>query len=408
MKLFISVILFFILSLNCYPLEKVQFELIPGKRITFLEIKNLTQTVNSRYIGLLSREERGILVTEDYGSTYEGSFYLSRSLKHDARFVEKPLERTEEVLLDYNISTGFTVRGDSVHPELQGFPVFPEDPVGQGEKWKSYSIRYVDPLEKGNPTAVSFYCEYEYSGLTEYTGREAHLIKAKYALRYKNESGNGDPELAEIKYAGHDVDIYVFTDYGGILIIDKLGIRGGTQEEYNYFDGTHVIQSGTIITWINASVTMNRTEIIEDFNRKIDKSITEDDILPGFDDKNIKVTEVEQGVKLELTDIHFVADKAEILPDEKERLDLIAELLKSVPDRTIHVIGHTARVGDISNEQELSEERAHTIVKELIKRGIPAKRFIYEGRGGTEPVGDNSTEEGRRKNRRVEIIILED
>jgi flagellar motor protein MotB len=52
-------------------------------------------------------------------------------------------------------------------------------------------------------------------------------------------------------------------------------------------------------------------------------------------------------------------------------------------------------------------ERAQRIVTELTNRGIPADRFIYKGSGGTKPVGDNSSEEGRRINRRVEITILE-
>jgi outer membrane protein OmpA-like peptidoglycan-associated protein len=56
---------------------------------------------------------------------------------------------------------------------------------------------------------------------------------------------------------------------------------------------------------------------------------------------------------------------------------------------------------------QLSVERAQSIIAELSARGIPADRFIYKGSGGTKPLGDNSSEEGRRLNRRVEITILE-
>jgi outer membrane protein OmpA-like peptidoglycan-associated protein len=56
---------------------------------------------------------------------------------------------------------------------------------------------------------------------------------------------------------------------------------------------------------------------------------------------------------------------------------------------------------------ELSVQRAKRMVDELVKRGISADRFLYKGWGGTRPLRDNATEEGRAQNRRVEITILE-
>ncbi len=56
----------------------------------------------------------------------------------------------------------------------------------------------------------------------------------------------------------------------------------------------------------------------------------------------------------------------------------------------------------------LSVKRAKTIVDYLVSQGISPKRFMYEGKGGTEPVAPNDTEENMAKNRRVEIIVLED
>ena len=72
---------------------------------------------------------------------------------------------------------------------------------------------------------------------------------------------------------------------------------------------------------------------------------------------------------------------------------------------TLLVEGHTAAVGKPTGEMNLSYLRAMTIIDELVARGI--KRDICEakGYGGTKPIGDNSTEEGRAKNRRVEIVV---
>ena len=69
--------------------------------------------------------------------------------------------------------------------------------------------------------------------------------------------------------------------------------------------------------------------------------------------------------------------------------------------------GHTASVGRPEGEQTLSEQRAKAIAQALSKRGIQAGKFICKGSGGTKPVADNSTAEGKAKNRRVEITILE-
>ena len=123
---------------------------------------------------------------------------------------------------------------------------------------------------------------------------------------------------------------------------------------------------------------------------------------------DIEVTETDQGVSLTLRALHFVPDQAVILPEDRPLLDVLADALGRIPDRTFLVRGHTADVGTAESQFLLSEERARVVAAELAERGIPADRFVFQGLGGTEPVGDNTTEEGRRMNRRVEIIILED
>ena len=70
------------------------------------------------------------------------------------------------------------------------------------------------------------------------------------------------------------------------------------------------------------------------------------------------------------------------------------------------VEGHTASVGKPIGEMNLSVERAGTIINQLVERGMNRNIFSYKGYGGTLPIGDNSTNEGRAQNRRVEIIII--
>lgn len=120
-----------------------------------------------------------------------------------------------------------------------------------------------------------------------------------------------------------------------------------------------------------------------------------------------QVEDTDKGVRLSVRDLKFVADSSQLLPQEKERLDAVAEVLKSVPGGTFLIEGHTAAVGRAAGEQQLSEERAQSIIKEMVKRGLKEEQFMFKGYGGTRPVGDNNTDAGRAANRRVEITILQ-
>lgn len=113
-----------------------------------------------------------------------------------------------------------------------------------------------------------------------------------------------------------------------------------------------------------------------------------------------------KGLKLTIYDIRFIADTAKILPEEHNRLDMIANALKLAgPDTHFRVQGHTASVGKPAGELNLSIERAETITQELIARGIAADHIESSGYGGTRPIASNETEVGRAQNRRVEIIL---
>ena len=126
---------------------------------------------------------------------------------------------------------------------------------------------------------------------------------------------------------------------------------------------------------------------------------------------DVKVKDEPPGMRISIHDLKFKADSAVLLPEETKRLDLLAQSLKKATlgtENTILVEGHTASVGKARGEQDLSVQRARAVVAEMVKRGVDEKLFTYRGYGGTRPVpgGDNSTEEGRALNRRVEITVI--
>ena len=79
-------------------------------------------------------------------------------------------------------------------------------------------------------------------------------------------------------------------------------------------------------------------------------------------------------------------------------------MLKQNPDLKVSVEGHTDNVGSDKSNKTLSENRAKSVMTALISGGIDKSRLSSKGWGETKPVGDNSTEDGRFKNRRVEIV----
>lgn len=103
-------------------------------------------------------------------------------------------------------------------------------------------------------------------------------------------------------------------------------------------------------------------------------------------------------------DIHFATAKADILPESQPVVAEIAAMLRKRPDLKVGVEGHTDDTGTPESNMTLSKVRAESVAAALKAAGIEASRLMPAGFGQTKPVADNRTEEGRAKNRRVEIV----
>lgn len=130
-----------------------------------------------------------------------------------------------------------------------------------------------------------------------------------------------------------------------------------------------------------------------------------------YDDKveDVDIRDASKGIQISVQNLKFVADSAELLGEETARLDELAEMIRAVTasqEYTVTVEGHTASVGKPTGELNLSIERAQAIIRAMEQRGIDTSGFTYRGYGGTVPLGDNDTAEGRAMNRRVEIMII--
>ena len=114
---------------------------------------------------------------------------------------------------------------------------------------------------------------------------------------------------------------------------------------------------------------------------------------------------IETTGSIALYGIFFDFDKAEVKPESLPTLEQMAKLLSDFPALKLHIVGHTDNVGDLEYNQKLSLTRAESVTKELIVRyAIAPDRLRAAGVGPLAPVASNRTEEGRAKNRRVELV----
>lgn len=102
--------------------------------------------------------------------------------------------------------------------------------------------------------------------------------------------------------------------------------------------------------------------------------------------------------------LNFDTGSATLQASSDSQIDQIAAMLKSAPQLSVEVGGHTDNVGNADANMKLSEARAAAVVKALVGRGVAAARLTAKGYGATAPIADNRTEDGRAKNRRVELV----
>jgi OOP family OmpA-OmpF porin len=104
--------------------------------------------------------------------------------------------------------------------------------------------------------------------------------------------------------------------------------------------------------------------------------------------------------------VHFDTAKATLQPDSEAALNAIVSVLQQDASLKLKVEGHTDNQGVAAANLVLSQKRAEAVVAWLVAHGIDRSRLNASGRGQTQPVADNGTEEGRAKNRRVELVKI--
>jgi len=128
----------------------------------------------------------------------------------------------------------------------------------------------------------------------------------------------------------------------------------------------------------------------------------------GCNRSELQGTQTDRGLSLTLEDIMFATGKAALMPGAMKTTDAIADFLKKNPKRNLLIEGFTDSTGSVQFNIKLSQQRADAVRDALVSKGVANGIITTKGYGEQFPAASNATPAGRQKNRRVEIIILDE
>jgi outer membrane protein OmpA-like peptidoglycan-associated protein len=302
-----------------------------------------------------------------------------------------------------------TIADNYEMPTIRNVPVFPARPVDVGESWEDEGCEVHDlgpAFGLKGLSRLPFTARYKFIGEKEWRGKTRKAVSINYSLEYSPADFLEDAplDLPGVKPGEALTPLLARVESAQIMYWDAaLGQPVGAEEQFKL---EFEMSDGNIYEFIGNA----ESEIIE--SPGMDKDAVAAEILRGLADEGVEGADaqvVEEGIKISMEDIMFEPDTAVLVQGEEKKLEKIGALLRKYPARDILVGGHAARAGGTErSRQRLSQERAAVIAAYFIEQGVrSADRIIARGYGSQNPAADNDTEAGRRKNRRVEIIILE-
>ncbi|MBR5646059.1 MAG: OmpA family protein [Treponema sp.] len=292
------------------------------------------------------------------------------------------------------INGKITDSSDSFLPTVFSVPSFPDKPLSPGDTWTSEGKEVHDFRELFNmkkAISIPFTAKYKYVRNEVIDNKELQVIEVSYQFYQNNSQANINNGEYYLKGAGVCKET-IWWD-------NKLGNIDHYIEEFQIIfyaiDGTKFEFRGKA----HGEVTEYKSVNNDDKLNEIQKAIQDLD--------NINITKGEKGLTISIENIQFEPDSDILLESEKIKLKKIAEILKQYKNDLL-ITGHCAARGTQNARQKLSEQRAQSVASYLIELDVRDEKHIFtQGKGSREPVASNNTEEGRSRNRRVEITIMD-
>lgn len=319
-------------------------------------------------------------------------------------------------------------------PVLRSFPTFPRGSVVPGESWSAEAYEVHDfrrGYEISEPYEFSMPVAYRYEGETTWDGEAAELISASYNIFHQGPDFPRSPYYPKVITGNSEQDLYWDRELGRVRY---------SEEEYTFL---FVLNTGDRVEY-RGRATYDLVEIpsldrralrreLEELARRAPLTGPADRSGPGAsaaapgntttpepgagdegasrsapEEEGFEVEEREEGVTIILKEVYFEPDSPRLTEGARETIAEISRVLGGVRENDILVTGHTALAGTPEGRETLSVERARRVAEAIVAGGSHREeQVLYRGMGARRPAASNATEEGRRKNRRVEITILE-
>jgi outer membrane protein OmpA-like peptidoglycan-associated protein len=377
--------------------EEFRFSYATGDRYRILSQVDESVFVNGLYshtADILNKISIEITDSEKGSGFIEASFQTSERSYDSDTVYEWSREYYSEFwrgeLGEYAIEPGYFM------PVVRSVPRFPEHDLTPGDTWSAAGSEVHDLRDNfGIPDAFHFPIQvsYEYRGREEFDGRLYDLIDISYTVFFKQNRAY-KAQMYPVRITGYS-DQRLYWDF-------DAGRPYHYAEEFDFIftfnTGDTVEYSGVAEATVHSAVAMDKEQVANEIRDQLAESRVE----------NAEVSISDEGVTVSIEDIQFLPDSAVLIPEELGKLNVIGEILKNYPERDILITGHTALAGTETGRQLLSEERARSVGNYLLNLGArEASRITTRGLGAHRPIADNSTEDGMKRNRRVEITLLE-
>lgn len=382
------------------PADVFRFAYTKGEKYRILSQVHESVYINGRFshdVDILNKIAVAITDTKGDAGHHVVDFQTSERAYGSQNTYEWTEHDTSEFWRDGR--GAYTIDPSYFLPVVRNIPLFPEGDVPQGGTWSAPGMeshdfrtnfgiqdpfqfpimgnyRYVNNVTRNRVACALFTIEYEISYPVTPSSRTTRMSPAK-VTGYSHQRYWWN--IAEHKPASIEESFdFLFTLNTG----DDVEFKG--------------VASGELVT----SSPLDRAQVAGDIQKQLDAQAIPD----------VSVQPTDQGVTITLENVNFPPNSDQLLPAEQDKLRRIAEILRKYSDRDISIAGFTARApGYTENDyQTLSEQRANAAANFLLSTGaVTAERLTARGMGASSPIGDNSNEAGMRKNRRVEITILE-
>lgn len=371
--------------------ESLKWNIPKDERLEIVRNAQIEYLINSATMKVY--EERNIVnlscfEKKENNSMVKGVFSVYQKEEEKEVYALREQYKSEFAIVN---SGRYIVSETMYMPNIRHVPTFPAREVAVGESWESPAEMILNTFS--SPLKLLFDAKYTLNKVEKKGGKDIAVINYSYVI---------DKKLIDRQYP----DDFPLRIVGQNIGVIKWNIKEQKpQDSVERYRIIFLFNKGTsgVETHEFRMLITTKNKMFEKVSKK-DQEKHRDELrkeLPG----EITVETDKRGIVLRLGEVFFDFDSYGLKDGALDTLNKVSSVLrKKYPDREIIIEGHTDTVGDSIYNKKLSENRAHSVAKYL-KSKTDNDKISYRGLGEERPVDDNSTNEGRQKNRRVEIII---